>query len=64
MFRRSLFVVEPVKAGEVLTAANVRVIRPGNGLHPRHYDEVLGRRAAHALDRGTPMSWACLKDAG
>ena len=64
VFRRSLFVVEPVKAGEVLTAANVRVIRPGNGLHPRHYDEVLGRRAARDLDRGTPMSWACLKDAG
>ena len=56
-FRRSLFVVEDVAAGEPLTATNVRSIRPADGLHTRHYEEVLGRHAAHAIDRGTPLSW-------
>ena len=56
-FRRSLFVVEDVAAGEMLTETNVRSIRPGDGLHTRHYDEVLGRRAARAIERGTPLAW-------
>lgn len=56
-FRRSLFVVEDVKKGEVLTAANVRSIRPGNGLHTRYLDIILGRPAAVAIARGTPLQW-------
>jgi sialic acid synthase SpsE len=46
-----------VAAGETLTEVNVRSIRPADGLHTRHYDEVLGRRAAQAIERGTPLSW-------
>jgi len=57
IFRRSLFVVQDVRRGEMLTAANVRSIRPGHGLHPRHLHDVLGRTAARDLDRGTPLSW-------
>lgn len=57
IFRRSLFVVEDIRAGEEFTAKNVRSIRPGNGLHPRHLPEVLGRFAAHDLRRGTPLGW-------
>lgn len=57
VFRRSLFVVKDVKAGEEFTAENVRSIRPGYGLHTRHLDEVLGRRAACDVERGTPLSW-------
>ena len=56
-FRRSLFVVADVGEGEVFTAANVRSIRPSNGLHTRHLDEVLGRRATRAIERGTPLDW-------
>ncbi len=56
-FRRSLFVVEDVKQGDVFTKRNVRSIRPANGLHPRHLDEVLGQRAASDIERGTPLSW-------
>jgi N-acetylneuraminate synthase len=56
-FRRSLFVVEDVKQGEIFTASNVRSIRPGHGLHTRHLAEVLGRRAAREIKRGTPMNW-------
>ena len=60
-FRRSLFIVEDVAAGDLLTEANVRSIRPADGLHTRHYEEVLGRRAAHAIERGTPLSWDLLE---
>ena len=63
-FRRSLFVVEDVAAGEELTELNVRSIRPGAGLHTRHYEEVLGRRAARAISRGTPLAWELVEPAG
>jgi pseudaminic acid synthase len=56
-FRRSLFVVKDVKQGGVFTAENVRSIRPGHGLHPRHLADVLGKRAASDAERGTPLSW-------
>lgn len=59
-FRRSLFVVEGVKAGQVFTAENVRSIRPGNGLHTRYLREVLGRKAARDIAPGTPLSWDLL----
>jgi pseudaminic acid synthase len=60
-FRRSLFVVENVAAGEVLTDRNVRSIRPADGLHTRYFEDVLGRRAARAIQRGTPLSWDLLE---
>ena len=56
-FRRSLFVVEDVHQGELFTERNVRSIRPADGLHPRHLHEVLGKRAARDVERGTPLSW-------
>jgi pseudaminic acid synthase len=56
-FRRSLFVVEDVKKGESFTKQNLRSIRPADGLHPRHLDEILGKRAASDVERGTPLSW-------
>lgn len=55
--RRSLFVVDDVRAGEAFTERNVRSIRPGYGLHTRHLPEVLGRRAVRDVARGTPLSW-------
>lgn len=55
-FRRSLFVVEDIEKGGILTHQNVRSIRPGDGLHPRHLFDVLGRNAARPLKRGEPLS--------
>lgn len=58
--RRSLYVVEDVRTGETLSHANVRSIRPGLGLSPRHMEAVIGRRAAEDIPRGTPLSWDVL----
>lgn len=56
-FRRSLFVVKDIKKGEKLTEENIRSIRPGYGMAPKHYDEVLGKYASKDIERGTPLSY-------
>jgi N-acetylneuraminate synthase len=58
VFRRSLFVVKDMAAGDRFTPECVRSIRPGHGMHPRQLPEVLGRRAARAISRGTPLDWS------
>lgn len=62
-FRRSLYIVADLRAGERLSANNVRSIRPGHGLAPRHYDVVLGRRVTCDVVRGTPLSWDVIASA-
>jgi pseudaminic acid synthase len=57
VFRRSLFVVADVKAGEPFTSRNLRSIRPGYGLAPKHLEDVLGRIATRDIRRGTPLAW-------
>jgi N-acetylneuraminate synthase len=61
-YRRSLFAVRNIKAGEVFTEENVHSIRPANGLSPKFLQDVLGRRAAHDIVRGTPLSRSHLGD--
>ena len=62
VFRRSLFVVQNVKRGEIFTAENIRSIRPGYGLHTRHLSDVLGKRAVCNIERGTPLRWDLVLD--
>jgi pseudaminic acid synthase len=56
-FRRSLYVVSDLCAGDVLTASNVRAIRPGHGLAPKYFEQVLGKRVSRDVPRGTALSW-------
>lgn len=56
-FRRSLYVAQDMRAGDVLTPQNLRIVRPGHGLAPKHYDEVIGRRVVRSASKGTPLSW-------
>jgi N-acetylneuraminate synthase len=58
--RRSLFITHDLPAGTALSAENVRSIRPAAGLAPKHYEAVLGRRLAHDVKRGTPLTWDLL----
>jgi len=60
-FRRSLFVVEDMKGGEMFTETNLRSIRPANGLHTRHLLEIMGKRCARDVERGTPLTWDLVK---
>jgi pseudaminic acid synthase len=61
-FRRSIYVVEDIKENEELTTTNLRIIRPGNGLLPKHYEKLLGRRINRNLERGTAFKWEMLKE--
>jgi N-acetylneuraminate synthase len=56
-FRRSLYVVKDCDEGELLTPSNIRSIRPGFGLEPKFYEDVLGKKARVAIGKGTPLSW-------
>lgn len=55
-FSRSLYIVKDIKKGDVFTEHNVKSIRPGYGMHPKHYTEVLGKTAAKDLEKGEPLS--------
>jgi len=59
-FRRSLYVCKDMQAGETFTSENVRAIRPGMGLAPKHMTQVLGRKAKTALIRGQALNWEML----
>lgn len=61
VYRRSLYVTRDMQAGEVFSADNLRAIRPGLGLAPKHYDALLGRRAHQAIKRGTALDWVLVE---
>ena len=60
VFRRSLYVVRDLKAGDILTIENIRAIRPGLGLAPKYFNQVLGKTARHDVKRGTALNWELL----
>ena len=59
-FRRSLYIAQDLQAGELLTRENLRCVRPGFGLAPKHLDSLLGLRVGQAVKAGTPMAWSLL----
>jgi N-acetylneuraminate synthase len=60
-YKRSLYVVEPMKSGDIFSEINVRSIRPSNGLHTRYYEEILGKTAIQDIRAGTALSWELVK---
>lgn len=61
VFRRSLYAVADIAEGEAFTPANVRSIRPGHGLAPKHMPEIVGRVASQPIARGTPIDWTLVR---
>lgn len=57
IFKQSIFVVEDIPEGTPLTPQNIRIIRPGYGIEPRHYTEIVGKTTSNTLPRGTPLQW-------
>lgn len=55
IFRRSIFAVQDIKEGDILTEENIRIIRPGYGMMPKYYSQILGKKAQVAIKRGTPI---------
>ena len=60
LYKRSLYVARDIAAGEAFTPENLRVVRPGLGLPPRYYEQLLGKPARQALAAGTPLTWEML----
>lgn len=56
-FRRSIFVAKDMKKGEAFTEETIRIVRPGHGLAPKHFSNILGKKAGKDLKIGTPLSW-------
>jgi pseudaminic acid synthase len=61
-FKRSLYVVKDMAEGEAFSSENIRSIRPANGLHTRHYDQILGRPASQSIKAGTALGWEFVND--
>jgi pseudaminic acid synthase len=59
-FKRSLYAVEDIAAGELITSANVQSKRPSDGIHTRYFDMVIGMRAKTFISRGTPIQWSII----
>ena len=54
-YKRSIYVSGDIKAGEVFTGNNLKVIRPANGLHPRYFEQIIGKKAKKDIASGTPL---------
>jgi pseudaminic acid synthase len=60
VFRRSIYISADMKAGEVLSEENIRCVRPGKGLAPKFYEEVIGRKINQDVSKGTPLNWGLI----
>lgn len=60
-FSRSLYIAKDIKAGEIFTDKNLRSVRPGFGLHPKHFNEIIGKKSNQDLEKGTPMKLNYIK---
>ncbi len=56
-FKRSIYVVKDISQGDRFTTENIRIIRPGDGLKPKYFNEILGKKASNNIKQGTPLNW-------
>jgi N-acetylneuraminate synthase len=61
-FRRSIYFVRDMKAGQKITEADIRRIRPGYGLPPKHFDELIGKTVRQEIQRGTAVQWGLINE--
>lgn len=61
VFRRSIFVVEDIRKGEIFDKDNIRIIRPGFGLAPKYYESIIGKKASKDIERGEPLDWTMVE---
>lgn len=61
IFRKSIFVIKDIKLGEIYTKENIRIIRPGHGLSPKHYIEILGKKATRDIESAEPLDWTMIE---
>lgn len=61
-FAKSLFFVKDIKAGEMITKENMKAIRPGDGLHPKYYNDLIGKKVTVDIKLGTPVDWTLIKE--
>jgi pseudaminic acid synthase len=59
-FKRSVYAIKDINKGDIYTTSNIRVIRPGDGLEPRYYETILGKKANQEIKAGTPLTWKSL----
>ena len=60
-YRRSLFIVKDMKKNEVFSKENIKSIRPGQGLAPKHIENVIGQKIIKNTKKGTPLNWNLIK---
>lgn len=56
-YRRSIYSCADIEIGDILSEKNIRIIRPGLGLAPKHYDSLLGKKSGSKIPKGTPLCW-------
>jgi pseudaminic acid synthase len=61
IFKRSIYVAKEIKAGETITEENIRIIRPGDGIAPKFFDSVIGKKVALDMKPGTPLGWDAIQ---
>lgn len=61
-FRKSIFVTKEIEVGEVFSKENIKVVRPGYGLKPKYYDEVIGKHSSRKIEKGMPLEWNMIED--
>ena len=60
IFRRSIFAVKDIKKGEIFNSDNIRIIRPGYGLKPKYFEQIINKKAAEDIKKGTPLDWGMI----